>query len=61
MEDYWTCGYDGIDFCSEVSYDGSSRMEIDTPDSVWFQTWVEFCELNISEFKWEYIILYMTK
>ena len=28
------CGNDGMDFCSEVSYDGSDRIEIDTPDSV---------------------------
>jgi len=34
MADYRMCGNDGIDFCSEVSYDGSDRIEIDTPDSV---------------------------
>ena len=34
MADYRMCGNDGIDFCSEVSYDGSDRIEMDTPDSV---------------------------
>ena len=34
MAEYRMCGNDGMDFCSEVSYDGSDRIEIDTPDSV---------------------------
>ena len=43
MADYRMCGNDGIDFCSEVSYDGSDRIEIDTPDSVKVeQTQIEY-------------------